>query len=127
MPNYAIIKPDGSVNHITDALGQAEFEATHLNMLLALVPEEFAVQDALSRGVFDGNVLSLRDNVSPVFPVQSIENIRMQRNYLLTICDWTQLPDVPQATQTSWRPYRQALRVFMQQAEPLTAVWPIAP
>ena len=68
-----------------------------------------------------------RDNVTPVFQVQTIEIVRIQRNYLLLIGDWTQLPDVPQATQTAWFPYRQALRDFMQQADQLTASWPTTP
>jgi len=127
MPNFAIIKPDGTVNHITDALEQAEFEAKQLNMLMAPVPEEFSVLDATLRGFYNGHLFTLRDEGVPIFPDQTLEDIRMRRNYLLSICDWTQLPDVPQATQTAWRPYRQALRDFMQQAEPLTATWPIAP
>jgi hypothetical protein len=127
MPNFAIIKPDGTVNHITDTLAQAEFEAEQLNMVLAPVPDEISVLDALTRGVYVGNILMLRDNVTPVFKAPTIENVRTQRNYLLLMCDWTQLPDVPQATQTAWRPYRQALRDFPQQAAPLIADWPIAP
>jgi len=127
MPNFAIIKLDGTVNHITDALAQAEFEAKQLNMVLAPVPDEISVLDALTRGVYVGNILMLRDNVTPVFKAPTIENIRTQRNYLLLMCDWTQLPDVPKATQTAWRPYRQALRDFPQQADPLKADWPIAP
>ena len=127
MSNFAIIKPDGAVNHITDALGQAESEAGQLNMVMVPLPAEISVLDALSQGILNGHQLTLRDKGLRVDSTQTIHHVRLQRNYLLSICDWTQLPDVPDATQALWRPYRQSLRDFPQLADPLTASWPIAP
>jgi hypothetical protein len=54
--------------------------------------------------------------------------IRSQRDNLLLQSDWTQLPDVPQATRDAWASYRQALRdVTAQAGFPQTITWPTAP
>lgn len=55
------------------------------------------------------------------------EDVRNRRNALLSACDWTQLPDVPQATREAWAGYRQALRDVTQQADPMAIVWPVVP
>jgi hypothetical protein len=96
-------------------------------MVMVPLPEEISVLDALSQGVLNGNQLTLREKGFRVDTMKTINHVRLQRNYLLSICDWTQLPDVPDATQALWRPYRQALRDLPQQVDPLIADWPIAP
>jgi hypothetical protein len=54
--------------------------------------------------------------------------VRSKRDQLLRECDWTQYPDVPEATRNLWTAYRQALRDISQQAGfPSTIVWPIGP
>jgi hypothetical protein len=54
--------------------------------------------------------------------------IRNQRNNLLAQSDWTQLPDVPQATKDLWSTYRQALRdITTQSGFPTDVVWPTQP
>lgn len=53
--------------------------------------------------------------------------IRHRRDQLLAECDWTQLPDVPEATRTAWVPYRQALRDLTDAASPADVVWPTMP
>jgi hypothetical protein len=51
-----------------------------------------------------------------------------ERNTRLAYCDWTQLPDVPQATREAWVPYRQALRdVPAQSGFPFNIEWPQPP
>lgn len=53
---------------------------------------------------------------------------RAERMQLLTASDWTQLPDVPEATRLLWTAYRQALRDITEQAGyPLQIQWPISP
>jgi hypothetical protein len=47
---------------------------------------------------------------------QVTEALKSERNARLAATDWTQLPDVPQATRDLWEPYRQALRDFPQQS-----------
>lgn len=127
MTNYAIIKPDGSINHITDALAQAEFDATQLDMVCVQVPSDIAVLDALCCGSYDGQTLTLRDRSTSLITAQTIDGVRLRRNMMLAMSDWTQLQDVPLATQTAFQPFRQALRDITLQADPLNAEWPIAP
>ena len=50
---------------------------------------------------------------------------RAQRDSLLASTDWTQLPDVPQATREAYAVYRQALRdVTEQEGFPTDINWP---
>lgn len=53
--------------------------------------------------------------------------VRATRDRLLSLCDWTQLPDVPQATRTVWTAYRQELRDITLQTDPTNIIWPIKP
>ena len=51
-----------------------------------------------------------------------------ERQSLLKDSDWSQLPDVPEATKLAWQPYRQALRdVTLQEGYPFNVVWPQPP
>ena len=52
---------------------------------------------------------------------------RQKRDALLSACDWTQLPDVPSATQQAWQAYRQALRDITTQADPFKIEWSMPP
>lgn len=53
--------------------------------------------------------------------------VRQQRNALLSVCDWTQLPDAP-VDHAVWAAYRQALRdVTSQPGFPWEVVWPEQP
>jgi hypothetical protein len=55
--------------------------------------------------------------------------VRAQRNYRLSACDWTQLPDAP-VTSTeaaNWGSYRQALRDITTQSDPFNIEWPASP
>ena len=53
---------------------------------------------------------------------------RAERDRLLAASDWTQLPDVHEATRAAWAEYRQALRdVPQQDGFPLTITWPERP
>lgn len=42
--------------------------------------------------------------------IQDAEDARDTRDILLQDSDWTQTPDIPEATKTAWTAYRQALR-----------------
>lgn len=53
---------------------------------------------------------------------------RARRAKLLRETDWTQLPDVPQATREIWADYRQALRdLTTQKTWPTKIRWPKVP
>lgn len=54
--------------------------------------------------------------------------LRNERNRRLLACDWTQLPDVPEAIRDAWLDYRQALRDLPDQvADPANPDWPPRP
>ena len=53
--------------------------------------------------------------------------IRDLRDQLLIECDWTQLADSPQATNNSWKIYRQSLRDITSQSDPFNITWPVKP
>jgi len=58
---------------------------------------------------------------------QEAEEVRTQRDALLSQSDWTQVPDAP-VNQTAWAEYRQALRDLPQQAGfPTEITWPVKP
>lgn len=55
-------------------------------------------------------------------------DIRAQRDAKLKATDWTQLPDIPEATKELWSDYRQALRdVPAQPGFPMSIEWPVPP
>ena len=55
------------------------------------------------------------------------ESVRMERDVLLSICDWTQLPDAT-ADKDAWATYRQALRDITDQENfPHSVTWPTKP
>ena len=56
--------------------------------------------------------------------------ILSHRNNLLTLSDWTQMPDVPlnEEKKTAWAVYRQELRdISTQPGFPDTVTWPERP
>lgn len=53
--------------------------------------------------------------------------VTSRRNELLASTDWTQLPDIPEATKATWTSYRQALRDITTQLDPANIVWPTPP
>lgn len=58
------------------------------------------------------------------------DDVRGARAVLLARCDWTQLPDVPEATRALWAPYRQALRDITSgegETPASEVVWPTPP
>jgi len=61
----------------------------------------------------------------PPTPEQLAAQARAQRDSLLASTDWTQLPDVTDATREAYAVYRQALRdVPLQDGYPETIEWP---
>lgn len=55
------------------------------------------------------------------------EEIRVQRNQLLSECDWTQLADVSTEIKSNWTVYRQSLRDITSQSNPFNINWPVKP
>lgn len=60
-------------------------------------------------------------------PVLTADDIRKQRDTMLSASDWTQVADAP-VDKAAWAIYRQALRdVPTQVGFPDNVVWPIQP
>jgi hypothetical protein len=55
------------------------------------------------------------------------EEVRVQRNQLLSDCDWTQLADVSDEIKANWTEYRQSLRDITSQSNPFNINWPVKP
>ena len=55
------------------------------------------------------------------------EEVRVQRNQLLSECDWTQLADVSTEIKSNWIEYRQSLRDITSQTNPFNINWPVKP
>jgi hypothetical protein len=61
-------------------------------------------------------------------PPVTWDQIRSQRNYLLSQTDWIFAPDVTLKNKEVWLTYRQALRDITQGlTDPIDAAWPIKP
>ena len=68
--------------------------------------------------------------ILPAYNSQRWEEVRVQRNSLLTGSDWTQGNDSPLSTskKTEWQTYRQALRDLPTEAsDPDAITWPTKP
>jgi|TARA_B100000035_G_scaffold267914_1_gene241185 hypothetical protein len=58
----------------------------------------------------------------------NLEELRQLRNRRLEETDWTQNPDVPEATREKWREYRQALRdITINNSTVFGVTWPEPP
>lgn len=90
------------------------------------------VYQQIVEGNFDGEIIDLPDGINPYtglpLPDTSAQDARLERSKRLTVTDWTQNADIPQATKDKWALYRQALRDVPQQAGfPNNIVWPTPP
>jgi hypothetical protein len=57
---------------------------------------------------------------------QKTEQMRQERNRLLSASDWTQVPDAP-TDKAAWAAYRQALRDITELPLWPEVEWPVAP
>ena len=61
-------------------------------------------------------------------PALDLENLRIERNSLLSQTDWTQNRDVTLSNDADWKTYRQKLRDVTKTYKSLKDVkWPTAP
>lgn len=60
----------------------------------------------------------------------AMREVRRERDHLLSVSDWTQVPDSPHTPEQrqAWKEYRQALRDLPDEIEdPAAIVWPQLP
>ena len=63
-----------------------------------------------------------------ISPDEELSIVRSQRNQILSQSDWTQLPDVPESIQSTWKNYRQQLRDITENFTDLQSLtWPEQP
>lgn len=83
-----------------------------------------------------GRTISADDQGDPVALVPPFDapalmaGLRIERDRLLNLCDWTQIADAPlnDAARNAWRTYRQQLRDLPDTVADLTAIdWPTPP
>lgn len=66
--------------------------------------------------------------IQSIYEAQPMIDLREERDRLIALTDWTQLPDVPEATKLLWQEYRQALRDITETYSSLEeVVWPDKP
>lgn len=83
--------------------------------------------EPLGKQVFEAAKGSALAYVPSPPPEPTAEDVRIERNRLLSDSDWTQMPDAP-VDQAAWAIYRQALRDIPQQSGfPATVDWPKEP
>lgn len=113
MPNYSIIENNTIINTV---VADSEYAATYQ---LIETPEGAGIGFA-----FDGEKW-VKPNQSTTEELAS--NVRVQRDFKLSLSDWTQVADAP-VDQAEWAVYRQALRDIPSQAGfPNEVTWPTEP
>ena len=86
-------------------------------------------QDLIAKAEADPNMEDITGSWPPaVDPLLEKENeVRGQRNLLLSQSDWTQVSDTP-VDQAAWAAYRQKLRdITKQSGFPNNVIWPTKP
>lgn len=73
-------------------------------------PEYCFVDDVCTSCVRANKRGELVETMALEAAIMTWDRVRDRRNEMLVATDWTQLPDVPEATRQSWQAYRQALR-----------------
>lgn len=75
-------------------------------------------------------VVDMTEEEKVVATEQQKDRVRMERNFKLMNCDWTQLADAPLSVEQKlgWTTYRQQLRdITTQSGFPWDITWPIPP
>jgi len=72
--------------------------------------------------------LETTDEYRTAATIRKKQQVLTDRQYLLSITDWTQMPDVQLTNRTEWAAYRQLLRDIPEQTGfPFTIEWPNPP
>jgi hypothetical protein len=75
----------------------------------------------------EADFLAQQEAEKPIILEAKKAEVRNQRNSLLSLSDWTQLPDT-NVDKSAWSVYRQSLRdITSQGGFPENIVWPVPP
>lgn len=125
---YAIFSPEGNLKFVvTDLdLNKINFDTGNVSVE---VSDDFEMFGYITSYV-DGQIVQVEEDLSllPGKAEVDLDNLRRERDNLLKETDWTQFPDIPEATRNAWQPYRQALRDITNTYSSLNdVVWPTKP
>lgn len=85
-------------------------------------------QQILAEDIARMNANALRTDMQVPSAEDDMTWLRSERDRRIAETDWTQLPDVSEATKTAWQAYRQALRDVPGNYTNMTdVVWPTKP
>lgn len=115
---------DGEITGVISVNSEAE-------AALSCLPDEgFVVGrgDQITEHVIAGEIVRKSEQVIEAYEVeQAWQALRFKRKYLLSNCDWTQVPDAP-VDHAAWAVYRQELRDLPEHTpDPRYVVWPTPP
>ena len=125
---YAIFSPEGNLKFVVNEIDLDKINFNTGNFSVE-VSDDFEMLGYITSYV-DGQIVQVEEDLSllPGKAEVDLENLRSERNNLLKETDWTQFPDIPEATRTAWQPYRQALRdITNTYSSPNDVVWPTKP
>lgn len=116
------VDADGFALSLTPVPGGIKVDAPDQSPLTSqhqLVNGQWTVSEVIPQRVLNEFALLKRNT--------QLKKVREIRDALLLASDWSQLPDVPEATRTLWATYRQALRDVTAQEDLNNVIWPTSP
>tara|TARA_B100002019_G_scaffold112790_1_gene97120 strand:- start:47 stop:427 length:381 start_codon:yes stop_codon:yes gene_type:complete len=119
-----IFNQDGTLKFTVNNIENMVIEDTDI-----IIESDIQIDYSKIYRLVDGNIVA-EDYAMPqeLITESKWEEVRVERNRLLTESDWTQNPDVPETTRNAWQPYRQALRdITNTYSSPNDVVWPTEP
>jgi len=128
---FQFINPEGEV----ETFGGTDFNDTEKLAEAGLIafshdvsPEYDEYNENLVPSYDMGEMIVTYTVVPRFTPEQQAENVRNQRDHLLSQSDWTQMPDSPLKGDVTWLTYRQSLRdITVQSGFPSDVEWPLKP
>ena len=125
---YALFTKEGNLKTVWDNKGQLGLDDGNF---IVEVEDDFEMMGYFTSYDFENKkIVQVEEDISslPGKTEIDLQNLRNERNRLLVESDWTQLPDVPEATKNAWQTYRQELRDITKTYQSLdTVVWPTKP
>mgnify|MGYP001321059847 FL=1 len=125
---YALFTKEGNLKTVWDNKGQLGLDDGNF---IVEVEDNFEMMGYITSYDFENKkIVQVEEDISslPGKTEIDLQKLRNEGNRLLVESDWTQLPDVPEATKNAWQTYRQELRDITKTYQSLdTVVWPTKP
>ncbi len=125
---YALFTKEGNLKTVWDNRDQLGLDDENF---IVDVEDNFEMMGYITSYDFNTKkIVQVEEDLSglPGLEEIALQNLRDKRNRLLVESDWTQLPDVPEATKNAWQVYRQELRDITKTYQSIdTVIWPTKP